>query len=182
MIDEGDCVAIGGMKIGRGNRSTRRKPAPAPLCPPQIPHDQTRTRTRAAAVGIQITGFLDFVHRPIKSLYNQRSVNQSVLAPKLDHILVLSLYSYCLVCRTGVFFPNCRSQLQCLFRLSLIYSQCHKLYECTYSLWGGGETLCYKLEGHGFDSLRDNWTFFSFQFTQSFQPRCLSLKVKFIYG
>jgi hypothetical protein len=28
MIGEGDCGAIGGMKIGRGNRSTRRKPAP----------------------------------------------------------------------------------------------------------------------------------------------------------
>jgi hypothetical protein len=27
MIDEDDCGAIGGMKIGRGNRSTRRKPA-----------------------------------------------------------------------------------------------------------------------------------------------------------
>jgi hypothetical protein len=27
------------MKIGRGNRSTRRKPAPAPLCPPVFPHD-----------------------------------------------------------------------------------------------------------------------------------------------
>jgi hypothetical protein len=26
MIDEGDYGAIGGMKIGRGNRSTRRKP------------------------------------------------------------------------------------------------------------------------------------------------------------
>jgi hypothetical protein len=39
MIDEGGCGAIGGIKIGRGNRSTRRKPAPAPLCPPQIPHD-----------------------------------------------------------------------------------------------------------------------------------------------
>jgi hypothetical protein len=37
MIDEGDCGAIGGMKIGRGNRSTQRKPAPAPLCPPQDP-------------------------------------------------------------------------------------------------------------------------------------------------
>jgi hypothetical protein len=37
MIDEGDCGAIGGMTIGRGNRSTRTKPAPAPLCPPQIP-------------------------------------------------------------------------------------------------------------------------------------------------
>jgi hypothetical protein len=25
---------IGGMTIGRGNRSTRKKPAPVPLCPP----------------------------------------------------------------------------------------------------------------------------------------------------
>jgi hypothetical protein len=38
--------------IGRGNRSTRRKPAPVPLCPPQTPH-AARTRTRAAAVGSQ---------------------------------------------------------------------------------------------------------------------------------
>jgi hypothetical protein len=28
MIDDGDCGAIGGMKIGRGNQSTRRKPNP----------------------------------------------------------------------------------------------------------------------------------------------------------
>jgi hypothetical protein len=53
MIDEDDCGAIGGMKVGKGNRSTRRKPGPAPLCPPQVPHDQTRGRTRAAAVGSQ---------------------------------------------------------------------------------------------------------------------------------
>jgi hypothetical protein len=39
------------MKIGRGNRSTRRKYAPVPLHPPQIPHDLTWDRTRAAAVG-----------------------------------------------------------------------------------------------------------------------------------
>jgi hypothetical protein len=39
--------------IGRGNRSTRRKPAPVPLCPPQTPH-AARTRTRAAAVGSQL--------------------------------------------------------------------------------------------------------------------------------
>jgi hypothetical protein len=50
MIGEGDCGAIGGMKIGRGNQSTRRKPAPVPLCPPL---DQTRDRTWAAAVGSQ---------------------------------------------------------------------------------------------------------------------------------
>jgi hypothetical protein len=42
---------IGGM-IGRGNRSTRRKPAPVPICPPQTPN-AARTRTRASAVGSQ---------------------------------------------------------------------------------------------------------------------------------
>jgi hypothetical protein len=42
---------IGGM-IDRGNRSTRRKPAPMSLCPPQTPH-AARTRTRAVAVGSQ---------------------------------------------------------------------------------------------------------------------------------
>jgi hypothetical protein len=33
--DDGE---IGGMMIGKGNRSTRRKPAPVPFCPPQTPH------------------------------------------------------------------------------------------------------------------------------------------------
>jgi hypothetical protein len=47
--DDGE---IGGMIIGWGNRSTQRKPAPVPLCPPQTPH-AARTRTRAAAVGSQ---------------------------------------------------------------------------------------------------------------------------------
>jgi hypothetical protein len=42
---------IGGM-IGRGNRSTRRKPALVLLCPPQTPH-AARTRTWAATVGSQ---------------------------------------------------------------------------------------------------------------------------------
>jgi hypothetical protein len=51
MID--DCGAIRGMKVGRGNQNTRRKPAPVPLCPLQIPHDLTWARTQAAAVGSQ---------------------------------------------------------------------------------------------------------------------------------
>jgi hypothetical protein len=41
------------MKIDWGKRSTRRKPARVPLCPPQIPHDLTCSRTRAAAVESQ---------------------------------------------------------------------------------------------------------------------------------
>jgi hypothetical protein len=48
--DDGE---FGEMEIGKGNRSTRRKPAPAPLCSSQIPLDQTRDRTRAATVGSQ---------------------------------------------------------------------------------------------------------------------------------
>jgi hypothetical protein len=47
--DDGE---IGGMMIGRGNRNTRRKPAPVPLCPPQTAN-AARTGTRAAAVGSQ---------------------------------------------------------------------------------------------------------------------------------
>jgi hypothetical protein len=42
---------FGGM-IGWVNRSTRRKPAPVSLCPPQTPH-AVRMRTRAAVVGSQ---------------------------------------------------------------------------------------------------------------------------------
>jgi hypothetical protein len=41
------------MRIGRANRSTRRKPAPVPLCPPQMAHDLTWARTWATAVGSQ---------------------------------------------------------------------------------------------------------------------------------
>jgi hypothetical protein len=51
MIGDGDCGEFGGI-IGRGNRSTRRKPASMSLRPPQTPHS-ARTRTRTAAVGSQ---------------------------------------------------------------------------------------------------------------------------------
>jgi hypothetical protein len=47
--DDGE---IGGMMISRGNRSTRRKPAPVRLCPPQTPH-AARARIEASAVGSQ---------------------------------------------------------------------------------------------------------------------------------
>jgi hypothetical protein len=47
-----ECKAVGGM-AGRRNRSTRRKTITVPLCPPQIQHDLTWSRIRAAVVGIQ---------------------------------------------------------------------------------------------------------------------------------
>jgi hypothetical protein len=52
----GDCddeEEFGGMKTGRRNRSIRRKPAPAPLYPPQIPLARPGLEPRAAAVGSQ---------------------------------------------------------------------------------------------------------------------------------
>jgi hypothetical protein len=50
MIDDDEWGAVGGLIIGMGNRSTRRKSVPVPLCPPQIPRDLTWARTRAVAV------------------------------------------------------------------------------------------------------------------------------------
>jgi hypothetical protein len=49
--DDDECGAVSRMRIGRGIRSTRRKPVPVPLCPPQIPHDLTWDSTRASAAG-----------------------------------------------------------------------------------------------------------------------------------
>jgi hypothetical protein len=71
MIDDGGCGAIGGMNIGRGNRSTRGKLAPTPLCPLQFPHDLTRAWTRAAAVGNrQLTAWA--VARPLVFVDGER--------------------------------------------------------------------------------------------------------------
>jgi hypothetical protein len=49
MMDD-ECGAVVGM-IDEGNRSTRRKQDPVPLCPPQIPQDVTWVRTRTVTVG-----------------------------------------------------------------------------------------------------------------------------------
>jgi hypothetical protein len=51
MIDDDECGTVGGIRIGRGNQSSRKKPAPVPLSRPQISHDLNWDRTWAAAVG-----------------------------------------------------------------------------------------------------------------------------------
>jgi hypothetical protein len=45
------CGAIGEMRIGGEDRSTRKEPAAVPLRSPQIPHDLTWDRARDAVVG-----------------------------------------------------------------------------------------------------------------------------------
>jgi hypothetical protein len=49
---EEEVRAVGRM-IRRGNRCTQRKPTTVSFCPPNIPHDMTRARARAAAMGSQ---------------------------------------------------------------------------------------------------------------------------------
>jgi hypothetical protein len=74
MIDDVDCGAVDGMKISRGNRSTRRKPSPVPLCPPQIPHNLTW----AAAVGSRRLTALAMA-RPISWVSEQLSASRTRL-------------------------------------------------------------------------------------------------------
>jgi hypothetical protein len=58
------------MKTGRVNRSTQRKPAPVPLCPPQIPHDQIQAQTQAIAVGSQQITAWGMVQSIVSELWN----------------------------------------------------------------------------------------------------------------
>jgi hypothetical protein len=53
MIDEYEHLvwAFGGMRIGKANWSTKRKPAPVTSCLLQMPYDLTRDQTRTSAVG-----------------------------------------------------------------------------------------------------------------------------------
>jgi hypothetical protein len=86
--DDGE---IGGMMIGRGNRSTRRKPAPVPLCLPQIPH-AGRTRTWAAAVGSQrLTA--SATAQPISETYLTRLLHMGIC--ERTGIPAFGEFSYC---------------------------------------------------------------------------------------
>jgi hypothetical protein len=76
--------AIGGMKFGRGNRSTRRKPTPAPLCPPQNPTWQTRSRTLDRSGGKPATNRLSYgaaLFSPILSPLTTRRFTVEVFDP-----------------------------------------------------------------------------------------------------
>jgi hypothetical protein len=83
MINDSHCGAMGGMRIGRGNRNTRRKPAPVPLCPPQLPHYLTRARTRAAAEGSRRLTAWAMARPKGKSVRNSFSIFRSCVLPNI---------------------------------------------------------------------------------------------------
>jgi hypothetical protein len=76
--------AIGGMEIGRENRSTRRKPTPAPHCPPQNPTWQTWFRTPDRSGGKPATNRLSYdaaFFSPISSPLTTRRLTVEVFDP-----------------------------------------------------------------------------------------------------
>jgi hypothetical protein len=82
--------AIGGMKIRRGNRSTRRKPTPAPLCPPQNSIWQTRSRTPDRSGGKPETNCLSYgaaFFSPISSPLTTRRVTVEVFDPASTRVV-----------------------------------------------------------------------------------------------
>jgi hypothetical protein len=104
-----------GMMIGRGNRSTERKPAPVPLYPPQIPH-AARTRTRAAAVGSQLlTAWA--TARPLGCL-----ITQAFNCPlPISGLRVQSHIHLCGNCGTGAGLPPSISFFRCWLSVNQYY-------------------------------------------------------------
>jgi hypothetical protein len=99
MIDEDDFWKIGGMKTGWGNRSTRRKPTPAPLCPPQNPTWQTRSRTPDRSGGKPATNRLSYgVARPIFSPISSPLTTHRVTVEVFDPASTRVLFAPCSIC------------------------------------------------------------------------------------
>jgi hypothetical protein len=98
--DDGE---IGGMMIGEGNRSTRRKPAPVPLCQPQIPHDlPDRARTRASAAGSQrLTAWA--MARPLVHSYPQFSSSFPYMTNRFSHVAYSSILNMKPTCSSDKF-------------------------------------------------------------------------------
>jgi hypothetical protein len=107
--DDYDNGEVGGM-IGRGNRSTRRKPAPVPLCPPHKPHMLLGLEPGAAAVGSQLWhGLSRLLLEPVFPLFLLSS-NHNVTGRKPLCRQVEASYISCVyVCVYGFVFccvPN----------------------------------------------------------------------------
>jgi hypothetical protein len=58
--DDDDYGAIGSMKIGKGNRSSRINSAPTPLFPPQLPHYQDTASNPGRCDGKPATNRLSY--------------------------------------------------------------------------------------------------------------------------
>jgi hypothetical protein len=89
-----ECGAVSGM-IGRGDGSTRRKPAPVPICPPQIARELSWTRTWAAAVGSRrLTGLTARLQTlEVPTVFIPKGYRD--LLPLLQQVASVLLHNHC---------------------------------------------------------------------------------------
>jgi hypothetical protein len=140
--------ATGGIKFGRGNRSTRRIPTPAPLCPPQNPIWQTRSRTPDRSSGKPATNRLSYgaAHLSIYSsiyLSIYLSIYVSMyLSTRLS--TRLSIYpSTRLSTRLSIYLPTCLSVSLCLSVLQTVHPSIHpSIYLCSCCSPVGAYGIC----------------------------------------
>jgi hypothetical protein len=94
------------MMIGRGNRSTRRKPAPVPLWPPQNPHawpDENPGRRGRKPVTNRVT--YDKAHVWVLLAINSRDCCQIIsmqVTTVTNQIFLLHYYSWSSCCLVSV--------------------------------------------------------------------------------
>jgi hypothetical protein len=102
----------------RRNRSSRRKPAPVLLCPPQVPHDLNGARTRATKVGSQrITIWATtrptlMYHFTIHFRVKYNFIYNKLLKPKLIKVIVFVL-KVCPAYDTDRYSPQVNAVLNC---------------------------------------------------------------------
>jgi hypothetical protein len=87
MLGGDDCGRSVEWMSGEGNGSTRRKPAPVPLCPLQIPYDLTRGWIRAAADGSR-----RIITWAMALLNTQFPTNAVRSSNKLNRFIIISVF------------------------------------------------------------------------------------------
>jgi hypothetical protein len=116
MIDD-ECGAVGGMRIGRGNRSIRRKLAPMPLCLPQIPRDLGSNRDHRGVKLIPNRLSYDTAQpselSDIFSLVNKAFLLSDFFIGKVGSGLGLGLISYILLMDINLFRLMCCVYTEC---------------------------------------------------------------------
>jgi hypothetical protein len=117
----GDCEdgEFDGMN-GRGNRSTRRKPAPAPLCPPQIPLDQTGFISSWVIHSLLST----LTHRQYSAITHLHTFQFTVA-----HALGFPVYTSCLLAinlNTRIITVSLNHTPNITYKSSLIFTRTHQ--------------------------------------------------------
>jgi hypothetical protein len=120
MIDDDDeCGAVSGMRIGRGNQSTRSEPAPLLLSLPQVPHDDLGSNPGCHG-GKPATNHLSFHTQYIQSTMQLFPLLLLLLVTCFSRkrpssgVLTMPKLSHCITCiKCSCQHPHTRDNIIC---------------------------------------------------------------------